>query len=398
MKNPQQVSEIVRRRLQNSWHIDVFTVGTAELSTPDPTQLTQQNWPHTVALGGLKQSELEQGFDAEHKLMLEWWEHAERTGVELHQSQRRVYGTSQNIATHVTVPSLSVAAAVSGGEWANRIRKGERRANKLRARFPGRSETVLSGVVRAAEGLSDADFELLCTAAEWFSVNDATGLTPRQVPIEGLHAKWLNSRQKQVEDLAGVEVLGLIARHPQRVHFTYLDPEHRSSGERWQDSVSLGDTMRPSYMPELVLIAENKDSAIHFPALPHAISVEGAGSGAGPIPQIPWIVNAPAIVYWGDIDAAGLEIVDQYRRAGVAVQTILMDTQTYDRYARLGSSTDAAGKPLAVRSARAVPTLTKAERELYERLTDPDWAGVRRIEQERIPLDVAADAVRNLSV
>ncbi|MFC7388372.1 Wadjet anti-phage system protein JetD domain-containing protein [Sphaerisporangium rhizosphaerae] len=37
--------------------------------------------------------------------------------------------------------------------------------------------------------------------------------------------------------------------------------------------------------------------------------------------------------------------------------------------------------------------LTATERVLYEHLTDPDWTRFLRIEQERIPLRIAADAV-----
>ncbi|MEU4516718.1 DUF3322 domain-containing protein [Nonomuraea wenchangensis] len=59
-----------------------------------------------------------------------------------------------------------------------------------------------AAVVRAADGYSDTDFGLLCAAAAWFRVNSDSGLTPRQVPIEGLHAKWLNTHRPLVMALA----------------------------------------------------------------------------------------------------------------------------------------------------------------------------------------------------
>jgi len=41
--------------------------------------------------------------------------------------------------------------------------------------------------------------------------------------------------------------------------------------------------------------------------------------------------------------------------------------------------------------------LTRREKELYDLLTDPQRDGVRRVEQERIPLDRARDAVRAIA-
>jgi hypothetical protein len=70
----------------------------------------------------------------------------------------------------------------------------------------------------------------VCAAAAWFRVNSASGLTLRQVPIEGLHAKWLNTHRPLVTALARLDTLGLVTSHPQRVHFTYLAPGHLAAG------------------------------------------------------------------------------------------------------------------------------------------------------------------------
>lgn len=43
---------------------------------------------------------------------------------------------------------------------------------------------------------------------------------------------------------------------------------------------------------------------------------------------------------------------------------------------------------------RLLPLLTDQERIVYERLTEPEWTGHRRIEQERIPLAEALGALR----
>jgi hypothetical protein len=144
-------------------------------------------------------------------------------------------------------------------------------------RFPQVAD--LGKILRAVDGYFDTDFDLLCSSAEWFMHNTASGLTPRQIPIEGLHAKWLDSHQALLPTLTGTDDLGLLPRHPQRLHFTYLDPEYRAAGGRTHDSATVGDPMAPAYCPEIVIISENKDTAMHFPPLRKAISVEGAGFG-----------------------------------------------------------------------------------------------------------------------
>lgn len=213
------------------------------------------------------------------------------------------------------------------------------------------------------------------------------------MPVPGLQAKWLNSRHNLIATLADLPDLGLLPPHPARIHFTYLDPDHRAAGGRRHDSASVGDSMSPAYMPRVLIITENKDTAIGFPPLPGAIAVEGAGTGGSTPAAIEWLRVCPTIVYWGDMDTAGLSILNGYRDAGLDVRSILMDVPTYDAYAIFGTNLDAKGNPIKVAARRNLDRLTNSERELYDRLTDPAWDGYRRVEQERIPLEVALAAV-----
>jgi hypothetical protein len=379
VKTPDQVLQDVRRRVTANWHTDLTA--------------TTTTWPHAFPLGAANKTDLTANFGSYQRQVFGWRDWATAQGLELRFASRHVSGTVQSLPTHVTVADLDTAVGLLGAEWARRIRRARTRVNVLAARFPHIAD--LGKVLRAVDGYTDTDFDLLCTAAEWFSRNTASGLTPRQVPIEGLHAKWLNTHRPQLQILAGVNDLGLLPRHPQRVHFTYLDPEHLAAGRRKHDSATVGDAMTPAYPPQVVIISENKDTAIHFPPMVGAISVEGAGCGAEAASTFAWITTCPHLIYWGDMDAAGFEIVDQYRRAGVPASTILMDLETFGTYERFGSTTDAHGVKLTMSARRNLPTLTASERALYENLTDPGWARVLRIEQERIPLTAAMAAVRD---
>jgi hypothetical protein len=67
-----------------------------------------------------------------------------------------------------------------------------------------------------------------------------------------------------------------------------------------------------------------------------------------------------------------------------------MDYATYTAYEKYGAWTDDRGRPIPCARRRNLTELTAEERRLYLRITDPAWTRVRRVGQERIPLDVAA--------
>jgi hypothetical protein len=385
VKTLEQVLADVERRLARTWAVEVTDTSAAA---------GESAWPHAFPLGQPTGATLADDFVATAQAAATWRTFANRHGVALRLRSRRVSGTDQELPTHVVVPDVDAAARLVAGAWQDRLVRGRRRAAVLANRYPRLTDPAR--MLAAVDTLTDVDFDLTCRAADWFATHDETGLTPRQVPIEGLHAKWLNTRQHLVRELAGVHDLRLAPPHPARLHFTYLDPEHRRSGGRVHDSATVGDAVTLAYLPDVVIISENKDTAIHFLPLPGAVSVEGVGRGGATAAAFTWLVSAPLIIYWGDMDADGLEILDGFRAAGVPAHSILMDLAAYEAWEPFGTNTDVKGRLLEGRERRHVPHLTPAEAHLYAQLTSPDWTRPRRIEQERIPLAVASAAVEQL--
>jgi hypothetical protein len=96
------------------------------------------------------------------------------------------------------------------------------------------------------------------------------------------------------------------------------------------------------------------------------------------------------------MDADGLEILNEFRAAGIHAASIFMNMAAYERWKRFGTSIDPNGRPVRTDLRRPVPHLTADELELYEALTSSEWTGIRRIEQERIPLSEARAEVARL--
>lgn len=381
MKTIDEVERLVARRIDRHWAESILS----EAEGHDDTR-----WPWTVALTRLTSQALHERWSDVWRWIIEWTTWADTNHCPLTLTTRRIAGANRDIPTRVSIPHIDIAASIARGDWTPRLTEARRRAHILVSRFPA---TITAGRLRRANLLSPVDFELAIAAADWFRNNDASGLTARQVPIAGLHAKWLDGQRALVTGLAGRDDLGLVTR-PSRIHFSYRDPEWLRAGHRCRDSIALDEPhQQPGYTPDIVLIAENKDSALFFPELARTITIEGDGNAVTRLAHVPWIKACPNVVYWGDIDAHGFHILDRLRASGINAQTMLMDRITLERFAMFASSTYADGSPLPQTFPPPTPHLSPLERALLEQITDPDTDGPRRLEQERIPLQMAHDAL-----
>lgn len=414
LKTPDMVLADVRRRLDRTWpdavlaelgwHEPAMTFSpsaapaaeTMATGRPEhPAQPTSANpaWPYDFPLGQPTAERLAAAFSDIAALVRDWRDWAQTHDVVLTWRRRRVHGTDQQLPTHLAVDDLPTAARLA--RWERELDVAHRRGRILLDRYP-RLATPAT-VLRQVLAYHDEDFTLLCHAADWFAARAAAGppelLTPRQVPIEGIHAKWLNTRHALIGSLAGIDDLGLLPPHPPRLHFTYLDPDHLAVGGRRHDCATVGDQWTLPYTPRAVIISENKDTAIHFPPLSAGIAVEGSGRGGTTAAAFEWITQAPAVFYWGDMDPDGFEILDEFRAVGVPARSLLMDAAAYQQWERFGTHVDQRGASLQPRAPRPTPHLTADERGLYHDLCSPSWTRHRRIEQERIPLRLAHAAV-----
>jgi len=383
MKTPTQVVADITRRLTNNWH--------SHEAGGD------QAFPHAFPLGRPSAADLQGDYASFYERTVEWQDWAKANGVTLtYQTRVAKGGTRQTVPTHVTVDSIDKAATIVAGEWPARLERTRHRLATVRERYPHVTDSARA--LRLIDKYTDLDFDLLTTVADWYlqdPTRAASGVTPRQVPLPGVHAKWLQGHTVGVQALTGLDSLGLLPPHPPRIHFTYLDPDYRATGARLHDSATVGDNFTPAYPPQIVVISENKDTAIHFPEFPGGISVEGVGKGGKTPASFPWLSDAPSVIYWGDIDSDGYEILNGYRVDFQRdIDSILMDPATYDTYQAFGTNTDRNGNVLAAGKPRAVEQLHAYEREVYLQLLRADHPGYRRIEQERIPLEIAVDEVR----
>lgn len=404
LKSPELIVADLRSRLDDTWAQTVLAEcgGRSPGSLPDgptvddsgaPVTVDAAFWPHAFPIGSPSPQLLTDHFAAAVTVTHEWRDWSTRHGLAVRYKGRKVMKTYQEIPTHLLVPDIDTAARLT--DWQEMLQTARTRASRLTSTFPRMQAPARA--LRETLHLSQVDFDLLCRAAAWFVARDAHGdvrpMTPRQIPIEGMQAKWLNTRHALLRNLSGLNNLMLLPPHPPRINFTYLDPNYLATDRRRHDSATVGDHAALAYLPKVVLISENKDTAIHFPKLEAGIAVEGVGRGGATAAAFAWITGAAAVFYWGDMDADGLEILDGFRAAGVPARSLLMDWQAYEQWERFGTNVDKHGNALLPRQPREVPHLSSEERGLYEALCSETWERNRRIEQERVPLPLAASTL-----
>ena len=379
LKPVAELEQTLRRRYERVWADELVAPGSA-------------GWPYEVRVGRPSMRELEQDYaawDAQAQQLREW---AEARGLTCKFEQRRVGRRAYGFLSHVCAQDVrTLAAAV---RCADHFGRYAGRLDVLHTRFVQVDEDGLRRVLVDLNkyDATDGDFDLVCRAAEWFATHEVSNMSPREVPLEGFHAKWLDaaSHRSVVCVLAGIESLEFRER-PHVVRFRYLDPDYLASGGRVHDCWVEGDCAVPAYEPSVVVICENRDSALWFKPLEGGIAIQGDGmAGAAVVGRIEWVARAPLVLYWGDIDRQGFVILSKYRESGLDVQSLLMDEATYRRFERFGTHVDKRGHAIQpFPQACELGGLHADENALYLRLCTEDFTGPRRVEQERIPLDLA---------
>jgi hypothetical protein len=139
---------------------------------------------------------------------------------------------------------------------------------------------------------------------------------------------------------------------------------------------------RLNFSGQICIITENKMTFLTLPLLANTFAILGGGFKVGTLAAIPWLRDCP-IIYWGDLDAQGFQILSQLRSIFPHVVSLMMDEATFAAFAEFS----VVGTPCRVRQ---LPYLTAEEHALFLRLAEDD----RRLEQERISHSYALKQIR----
>ncbi|MFF5260615.1 Wadjet anti-phage system protein JetD domain-containing protein [Actinomadura viridis] len=397
---PADAVESLRRKVHQKWAAAVC----AGLGVGDPVTFSVPLRPGVSSGSAVARI----GYAAWHEWYTSWREFADRhpAGVAIVRKPVSVQGVTDDYPATLVTDLDAAVALVSGAEPPP---VDLARARALASSLRSTGAVLTPATVRAVYQLGADDAEVLLSAVTWLRRHpDAGAWTARQLPVPGMHTKWLDTHGALLRDVAGRDVRDEVRPRPAVLHLTYVDPDHAASGRRRHDAWTTGDMHDIAYRPRIVLVVENRDSRLWFPPVRDTIVVEGGGKAAGTLlANVPWIRAAEHVAYWGDIDADGYAILDRFRAALAEpasdgappkpVTSILMEATDLHRYARHGVNHDKAGRPIKP-SPAILPHLTEAETTAYDTIATAGPTPFRRIEQEAIPLAHAATRLLDVSM
>lgn len=294
---------------------------------------------------------------------------------------------AQTIPTHIEFGSPSDVSRALGGQRLADFTRADARMTDRAAAWP-----ECGGVLRShadwLASLSDEDFERAVRVIDWLADHPDCGLYPRQIPVEGVDTKWVERNAGPVGSLLAdrlgaprgplATVAGLQGDLPKR-RLRVLDPALRAKVGGFSDlTVRIDELARLDLGAPVIVVIENLQSLLACADQPGVIAVAGGGFAAAELGQIPWL-HERHVVYWGDIDQAGFEILARLRGQLPHTRSCLMDEQTLLAHRGLWVVDPTPAK-------QALPlNLTPDELRVAQGLASGTWGLGVRLEQERIP-------------
>jgi hypothetical protein len=233
--------------------------------------------------------------------------------------------------------------------------------------------------------------DLLATVT-WIITNSTEVLYLRQIDIEGLDTKFVDHHRKLLDELLTavlpedrIDSEYSAADFARRFRFrpkpTYtrlrlLNPQPTLPKGLSEMTVRTEELAELELVAKTVFVVENEITYLAFPTVPNSIVVFGSGFSLAALRDIPWM-NSREIVYWGDVDTHGFDILHRLRARFESVQSIMMDHQTLLAHPRQWVNEPSP-------TSRALTNLNDAERALYHDLVEDRYGQAVRLEQERV--------------
>ncbi|NNG25864.1 DUF3322 domain-containing protein [Telluria aromaticivorans] len=306
-----------------------------------------------------------------------------------------------NIPVAAVIPSVEDALRMIGR--AADARLFDRLAGATLEAFPALRAWLGSQPLKL---LDHADaWERVLAVLHWFVAHPLPGIYLRQLDIEGVDTKFIESRRGLLTELldqvlpAGAMLantsgvgqfetrFGLVSK-PALIRFRMLDPGHFIGGLS-DLTVPVAQFATLDTRVERVFVTENEVNALAFPPVRSGMVVFGGGYGIDRLAQTGWLHDRE-LLYWGDIDTHGFAILDRLRANLPHVRSLLMDAQTLHVHARLWGQEDP-----DKRYTGELGRLTDAEHQLFIELCDNIHGERLRMEQERVGYRWALAAIRN---
>jgi hypothetical protein len=369
-----QIEELVaglRRRWDTGLYLKAYLAGepwqTAELPVKGPTA-----------------DEFLAHLDRARRWLNRFEQQAGPLSVEYKVVESRQLGANR-VPARVRVESFDQLCRVLGTEAD--VRAIEELRARTRAALPALLPWVSAHPIVA---LRNADvWDQVLDTVDWIVGHDTSRLYLRQIDVPGVDTKFVERHHRLLEQLLTVllpsyrfdpQANGFAGRFrflekPSYTRFRVLDPD--VFGTPFSEMTVRNDELA-QVQPgaATVFVVENEMTYLAFPPVPGALVVFGSGFALSGHAPLPWLQDKE-IVYWGDIDTHGFDLLNRLRSRFNSVRSILMDRETL-----LEHRPQWVTEPSP--TAHPLQDLTTEEASLYTDLIEGTYGDAVRLEQERI--------------
>ncbi|PQJ72771.1 Wadjet anti-phage system protein JetD domain-containing protein [Polaribacter butkevichii] len=260
---------------------------------------------------------------------------------------------------------------------------------KIKEAFPELEPWILKNPLKVIQ--NQAEWDGILSVCSYFKQTPNPNIYIRELPIN-VHTKFIENNQGIIKDLLDSIILDHIKvdekLFEKRFNLKYAEPQIRfkildkTISERFfnglEDIATPINQFETLNLPiERVIVLENKTTfytALTLPEIDKTITIFGSGFSVSNLKNVSWFKDK-TLLYWGDLDAQGFEILSQFRGYFPQTKSIFMDKFTFDKYYENEKGTTS--------NITTSLHLTHEEQELYNYIK----AGTLRLEQEKIPFD-----------
>jgi hypothetical protein len=255
--------------------------------------------------------------------------------------------------------------------------------------FPELKDWIINNSKKIIDNANE--WQNILLVCQYFKQNPKPNFYIRELPVK-VHTKFIERNKGIIRELLDVLIYEHInteeKEFEKRFYLKYAEPQIRfkvldkTISDRFFSGIDdiaipVSQFEKLNLPIKKVLVVENKTTlytTLTLPKMNDTIAIFGSGFSALNLKNVRWFDNLK-LLYWGDIDVQGFEILSQFRTYFPQTSSILMDNQTFDKFFEEDN-----GTPTKISTKL---NLTEEEQTLYDILKTNNW----RLEQEKIPLD-----------
>ena len=188
--------------------------------------------------------------------------------------------------------------------------------------------------------LNDDDFSTLCILLPQLNRGMGKDQFLRALPVNSVDTKFIERHDKLIahiltalnimnQDESLDEFLQVLKKPDGYVVIRALD---KKLNYLFPNMMVTADDLLTTEPPgKNLIIAENKESGLMLPALEDTVVIFSTGNNVS-FAKAQWLKNKDKVLYWGDIDSWGFNILSHFRKnckeSGVKVISVMMDLDT----------------------------------------------------------------------